>query len=200
MKYYSDMTLLPDAEASLGFIWQKVFTQIHIALVENKTADGHSAVAVSFPKYGYSGFPLGDQLRLLAETESQLEALAIDQWLKQLLDYTHIKLTRPVPDSVQQYACFNRKQVKSNIEKVAQRRSQHLGKPYAEVLEYLIKQQQAEGGDKYRSKLPYIRIESLSTKNRQRFPLFIERDLMDAPQAGKFNCYGLSKTATAPWF
>lgn len=51
MDYYQDITLLPDAEVNLGFLWQKVFQQVHIALVEHKVADNRSAIALSIPKY-----------------------------------------------------------------------------------------------------------------------------------------------------
>ncbi|MFA0280003.1 type I-F CRISPR-associated endoribonuclease Cas6/Csy4, partial [Vibrio sp. 10N.222.55.F8] len=51
MNYYQEITLLPDAEISLGFIWQNVFQQVHIALVDNKVAANQSAIAVGFPEY-----------------------------------------------------------------------------------------------------------------------------------------------------
>ncbi|MFT6209378.1 MAG: CRISPR-associated endonuclease Csy4, partial [Colwellia sp.] len=49
MKYYLDITLLPEADITLGFIWQKVYQQIHIALVDNKIGMNESAIAVAFP-------------------------------------------------------------------------------------------------------------------------------------------------------
>ncbi|NMU26494.1 type I-F CRISPR-associated endoribonuclease Cas6/Csy4, partial [Vibrio parahaemolyticus] len=56
MDYYQEITLLPDADISLGFIWQNVFQPVHLALVDNKIAGHQSAIAVSFPEYGKSGF------------------------------------------------------------------------------------------------------------------------------------------------
>ncbi|HHL31776.1 MAG TPA: type I-F CRISPR-associated endoribonuclease Cas6/Csy4, partial [Oceanospirillales bacterium] len=82
MNYYQDITLLPDAEITLGFIWQKVYQQVHIALADNKIAENQSAIAVAFPEYGSKGFPLGRKLRLLAETQEQLEQLDIKKWLE----------------------------------------------------------------------------------------------------------------------
>ena len=87
MKYYLDITLLPDAEANIGFIWHKVYQQIHLALAENKTAKNQSAIALSFPKYGEE-FPLGNTLRLLANEQSQLDKLNVEKWLSRLTDYT----------------------------------------------------------------------------------------------------------------
>ncbi len=200
MRYYLDITLLPDAEANLGFLWQKVFQQVHIALVDNKVGTNESGIGLSIVNYGDKKFPLGDKLRLLADNEDALVKLDIHQWLKRLSDYCHIKSIKAVPADVNQYARFKRKPVKS-LEKKAKRRAQHLNKPYAEVLAYLI-----EEGGAAACRLPFINVESQNTKKRVekgvpcQFLLFIEQALFDAPVSGKFDCYGLSKTATVPWF
>jgi CRISPR-associated endonuclease Csy4 len=191
---------LPDAEANLGFLWQKVFQQVHIALVENKIGDNESPIALSVVGYGETPFPLGNKLRLLAKDEEVLQKLDISRWLNRLSDYCHIKPIKPVPSDVTQFARFKRKPVKS-IEKKAKRRAEHLNKPYDEVLAYLL-----EEGRSIKSKLPFINVESQESKKRaeqgisSRFLLFIEKTLSDKPEDGKFDCYGLSKTATVPWF
>ena len=47
--------------------------------------------------------------------------------------------------------------------------------------------------------LPFINLRSQSTG--QPFCLFIQHGLLgDKPVAGRFNAYGLSPTATIPWF
>lgn len=200
MKYYQDITLLPDAEANLGFLWQKVFQQLHIALVDNKIGENESSIALSIVDYGNKDFPLGNKLRLLAKSDEALSILDTHRWLNRLTDYCHIKPIKPVPADVTQYACFKRKPVKS-IEKKAQRRAKHLNKPYDEVLAYLLKEGRSD-----KCPLPYINIESQDTKKRVeqgvpcKFSLFIEQKLFESPSAGKFDCYGLSKTATVPWF
>ena len=86
MKYYLDITLLPDAEANLGFLWQKVYQQVHLALVENKIAENESAIGISFPKYKESDFPLGDKLRLFSETQEQFKQLELKKWFNRLTD------------------------------------------------------------------------------------------------------------------
>ena len=200
MKYYLDITLLPNAEANLGFLWQKIFQQVHIALVDNKVGDNGSAIALSVVDYGDKDFPLGSKLRLLAGSEDALVKLDIQQWLKRLSDYCHIQPIKNVPDDIKQYARFKRKPVKS-IEKKARTRAEHLNKPYAEVLAYLIKE-----GRSAECKLPFITVESQDTKKRvekgvsSQFLLFIDLSLFEIPASGKFDCYGLSKTATVPWF
>ncbi len=197
MKYYQDITLLPDVEITLGFIWQKVYQQIHLALVDNKISENQSAIAISFPDYGGKAFPLGNKLRLLAETQAQLEQLTIDKWLSRLMDYCHIKSIKPVPSKIDKYACFKRKQFKSNLIKEAQRRAKHKNETLDEALAHFNHYQKE-------CELPFINMTSLSMPVNQEgsrnFKLFIQQEFLDEPRQGAFNCYGLSKTATIPWF
>ncbi len=195
MKYYLDITLLPDTEISLGFIWQKVYQQIHIALAENKIAKNESAIAISFPKYGDKAFPLGDKLRLLAEEQSQLEQLNVGKWLDRLTDYAHITLIKSVPLEVNEYAYFKRKQFDTNIKRLARRRVKRKGETFEQAMQHF------EGFNDEESKLPFINMKSLSGNNQ--FRLFFERKIVETPEVGWFNCYGLShreKQATIPWF
>lgn len=203
MNYYQDITLLPDAEVSLGFLWQKIFQQVHIALVDNKVGENKSAVALSIVHYGNKDFPLGHIVRLFSDRKDVLEKLNVKQWLTRLSDYCHVSSIKAVPDTITQYACFTRKPVKS-IYKKAQRRAEHLDKPYEEVLAYLVEENKSK-----ECKLPFIHVESQKTKKcmiekgeqgQYKFRLFIERALAKCPVEGVFDCYGLSKTATVPWF
>lgn len=192
MKYYLDITLLSGAEADLGFLWQKVYQQTHIALVENKTENDKSAIAVSFPEYESKIFPLGSKLRLLAQTQEQLRKLDINKWLNRLSDYTHCTSIKEVPPSVFQFACFKRGQFNTNIERLARRRV----KRKAETIEQALKHY--SGFNEQMSKLPFVNVNSLSKE--QKFRLFIERKISEQSVDGSFSCYGLSKTATVPWF
>ncbi|MBO1896913.1 type I-F CRISPR-associated endoribonuclease Cas6/Csy4 [Shewanella sp. BF02_Schw] len=202
MKYYLDITLLPEADITLGFIWQKVYQQVHIALVDNKVSDNESAIAVSFPRYsteksGEHAFPLGNQLRLLANEQSQLTELNIAKWLNRFEDYVHIKSIKPVPEKVTQVA-FVRQQVKgeSRIEKdmlsKAERWAEKSGQPIDTCLVELEKSK-----PKADNSLPFIWLESQETKQRnvsdsRKFPLFIKKVEVTEQQVGTFNCYGLS--------
>ena len=212
MKYYLDITLLPDAEANLGFLWQKVYQQLHLALVENKVAENRSAIAISFPKYGDKAFPLGDKVRLFAEKQEQLIQLDIGNWLNRLTDYVHYTSIKNVPEPITKYVCFKRKQFKSTekirveADKWAPKLAKKLNKPLEDVLTRLNER-------KYEDKftLPFINMMSLSSKqelglsNNRQFKLFIEKKVANNMKEGVFNCYGLSfreseKTATVPWF
>ncbi len=192
MKYYVDITLLPDAEANLGFLWQKVYQQLHLALVENKLADNHSAIAVSIPEYGNKQFPLGNKLRLFAQTQEQLQQLDIGKRLNRLTDYTHFKSIKEVPSSVSQYARFKRKQFDTNAERLARRRAIRKGESLEQALNHF------NGFTDKETNLPFLNIKSLS--NGDQFKLFIAREILDKSETGAFSCYGLSKGATVPWF
>ena len=191
MKHYCDITLLPDAEANLGFLWQKVYQQIHLALVENKVGENHSLVAVSFPEYGSKAFPLGSKLRLLAEEATWLEGLNLSKWLNRLSDYCHYTSIKPIP-AVTEYAGFRRKQFSSNVERLARRRAKRKSESYEQALAHF------DGFENEQSKLPYINLKSLSKGEQWR--LIIEKEVNLSVVAGSFNCYGLSITATVPWF
>ena len=39
MKNYIEMTLLPDADITLNFLWEKLYQQLHLALVEIQDSD-----------------------------------------------------------------------------------------------------------------------------------------------------------------
>ena len=210
MKYYLDITLLPDAEINLGFLWQKVYTQCHLALVEQKSADNHSAVAIAFPGYKTvkkvpaeidafqpNNFPLGNKLRLLAESAEQLEQLEINNWLKRLSDYCHITSVKSVPDDINEYASFTRKQFNTSVERLARRRAKRKNESYEQAMAYYQNFQPPK------SSLPYVNCKSLS--GNRPFKLLIEKQVVNEPNSGLFNCYGLSQkqgdtTATVPCF
>ena len=205
MKYYLDITLLPDADINLGFLWHKVYTQCHLALVEQKTADNTSAVAIAFPHYQdvekkhdvLNGFPLGNKLRLLAHSEQQLEQLEIGKWLKRLADYCHITSIKAVPENIAEYAAFTRKQFNTNVERLARRRAKRKGESFEQAMSYYQDYQPPT------SKLPFVNCKSLS--GRETFKILIEKQSVEQARDGDYNCYGLSKkqedkTATVPCF
>ena len=198
MKYYIDITLLPDNEITLGFIWQKVYQQVHIALAENKIIENVSAIALAFPQYTQSKenkgeFPLGSKLRIFASNQDQLDKLEIVNWLKRFRDHTHITSIKMVPDNINEYVCVKRKQFKTNLSRLARRRAKRKNETFEEALQHY-----ATFNDKL-TKLPFINVSSLSKK--EQFKLFIDQTKVDVPIKGNFNCYGLSKEkSTVPWF
>jgi len=198
MKYYLDITLLPDSEITLGFMWQKVYQQVHIALAENKIAENSSAIALAFPQCSQKGdknvvFPLGNKLRIFALTEELLDKLAINNWLKRFSDHAHITSIKAVPENITEFVCVKRKQYKTNLSRLARRRAKRKDETFEQALQHYA------SFNNEQSKLPFINVNSLS-KNEQ-FRLFIEQQKVNEAVAGEFTCYGLSKEqATVPWF
>lgn len=192
MNHYIEITLRPDAEVEIGFLWQKVYQQIHLALVEIKDENDGVNIGISFPKYGTDGFPLGDTIRLFGKTSDDLIMLQLDKWLNRLLDYIVITDIRDVPQNLKVYACFSRKQVKSNLERLARRQARRKGISVEDAINnYEDMQEQT-------TQLPFISLKSLSTN--QSLKLFIRNELKSDSVDGSFNTYGLSKDATVPWF
>ena len=212
MNFYIELRLLPDDEVNLSFLWQKVFQQVHIALVEHKVASNQSLVAVGFPDYRQAKFPLGSKLRLFAKEQATLEKLDIYRWLTRLEDYVHIKGVKPVPSEVT-YVSFVRKQVKSpeRIERDMQQKAalwaEKSGKTLVECLADLQQSKPTA-----LCSLPFIYLHSQQTKQRSpekssKFPLFIQMQQQSTSQDGAFDCYGLSSKAngqsalaTVPYF
>lgn len=221
MKYYLDITLLPDTDITLGFIWFKVYQQIHIALAENgflsdesvKGRNGKqeplkkSRIALSFPEYKRGKYPLGSVLRLFSDTKEQLDVLNVKVLLSRLTDYTHCKSIQVVDETkVKKYVCFKRKQFKSTakIAKDIERRAEYLvknkpdkyGGNIVEVKSILIGKSKNYDN---KSELPFINLMSLSSKpdaplsDKDRFLLFIEMQDMESEIKGDFTCYGLSR-------
>jgi CRISPR-associated endonuclease Csy4 len=199
MNHYQEITLIPDAETNLGFLWEKVYQQTHLALVENKNITGGSDVGVSFPQYGDKNFPAGTKLRLFAKTVTQLQQLNIQKWLNRLTDYTHITSIKDVPTSGTQFAIFRRRQFMTNPYRLAKRRAKRKGESIEQALEHYSNFNDKE------TKLPYINMVSLSSEDKNRFRLFIEREIVENSSEAVFSCYGLSsrdkaKQASVPWF
>lgn len=196
MKYYQEITLIPHAELALNFIWSKLYAQLHLALVELQDEQGRVPVGVSLPKYqlkaGKHISPLGEKLRVFAEDEATLQQLNLSQWLNRLLDYVHLTGIRPVPEKVNGYARYQRRQFNGSPENMARRRVKRKGDISFEQAVALYETQVVH------SNLPYIRLKSLS--NAQGFNLFIEKKPADEAGGFSFGTYGLSSSASVPEF
>jgi CRISPR-associated endonuclease Csy4 len=192
MKYYQEISLSPNTEISPYFIWQKLYKQLHLALVENKVDENASAIGVSFPEYDAGQYLLGCKLRLLSPERSMLEQFQCKKWLSRLKDYLQCSEIEPVPKTVISHACFGQVKPKGSKEKLARRRAKRKGETFEQALA-----QYGSYGEK-RIRLPYVN--TVSQSNGHPFRLFIEKQEQDAPKAGLFSCYGLSRHTTVPLF
>lgn len=197
MKNYVDITLLPDAEISLYFLWKKLYQQVHLAFAEVADENGRVNLGSAFPDYRCDDdnkkYSLGHKLRIFAPSEDELKSLNLSKWLDRLSDYVHITKIRNVPDAVKGYASFRRLQSKVNIERLARRRAKRAGISNEEAMSCYKKHKV-----KY-IHAPFIRIESLSTGHY--YPLFIGKEETDKLVFdGGFSTYGLSSICSVPIF
>ena len=183
MDHYINIQLKPDAEMRENVLLNKVYTKLHKALFDTKASD----VAVSFPKYHVK---LGDVVRIHSG-KSQLEKLQNINWLGGLSGYCDISSISEIPES-SSYRTISRIQTTMSAAK----------------LRRLIKRGSISEADakRYKAKIftqsldnPYLELESSSNGHKHR--RFIEfGDIVSSPVKGQFDQFGLSKTATIPWF
>lgn len=200
MKYYQDITIIPCFEISVYHIWEKVFRQVHLAIVDSQSAfanqdnDTKYPIGVAFPQYRYTeeNKHLGKTLRLFADTEQQLIELQATKWLSKMLDYVHIKSIRMVPDSIKSYNSFWSPSTHSNIHRLARRKAKRQKISLEQAMKELhgFKEEQLD--------YPYIHCNSMSSQ--QRFRKFIKIKNHEEYISKGFNSYGLSSQSTLPNF
>lgn len=184
MDHYIEIRILPDPEFSTITLMEALFAKLHRALGHS----GQGRIGVSFPAVGKT---LGDRLRLHGSLDA-LTVLDAQPWRKGLGDNTEHSGILPLPEVVQ-YRRVRRVQLKSNVDRL-RRRSVKKGWLTEEEAGLRI-----VAAAEQRSSLPFIRLKSLSSE--QTFLLFIEHGpLCDHATEGMFSAYGLSPTATVPWF
>ena len=183
LSHYLDIRLLPDPEFTEQQLMNALFAKLHRAA--GKSAPGK--IGVSFPDVSKR---LGGRLRLHSSKEI-LSGLMTDSWIQGMKDYCVISDITPVPAAVK-YRTVRRVQAKSAHNK----RRRSIAKGWLteeEALEKIPDTQQKT------LTLPYIQMKSLSNGNPMR--VYIEHgDIQDVAQPGEFNAYGLSASATVPWF
>ncbi len=184
MDHYIEIRILPDPEFSATTLMEALFAKLHRALGNA----GQGRIGVSFPMAGKT---LGDRLRLHGSFTA-LTALDELPWRKGLRDNTEYSGILSVPANVK-YRTVRRVQLKSNAERL-RRRSVRKGWVTEEEARMRIPDSLEQ-----RSMLPFIRLKSLSSE--QTFLLFIEQgNICENATEGVFSAYGLSATATIPWF
>lgn len=199
MKYFQMLTLIDQMEMSSYFIWSKVYTQLHLALVEHMQPSGNNKIGISFPDYQFNPdakpqqITLGNKLRIFAHEETELQQLNISRWLSRLSDYVHCTSIRTVPAKTG-YALFSRYQPTNHSDRMRLARRQTQRDPEIKLDTAL----QNNSNQISMCSLPFVRLTSLSKK--QLFPLFVRKQIVDAPQTGTFSSYGLSSHTTVPDF
>lgn len=185
--HYVDIKLVPDPEFSQAFLLGALYTKLHRALVRM----GAMGIGVSFPHYSTQPRTLGSAMRLFGR-ENDLEMLLSTDWLRGMRDHTMLSPLAVTPSMVQHRRLI-RRQFKTNADRLRRRRMLRKGETYNQSVIAI------PDGVEVRPELPYVQVRSGSTG--QTFCLFL---LLGEPEhqqvEGVFNSYGLSQTATIPWF
>tara|TARA_R110001592_G_scaffold347466_2_gene641009 strand:+ start:4791 stop:5342 length:552 start_codon:yes stop_codon:yes gene_type:complete len=183
MNSYFDIELKPDAEMRENVLMNKVYTKLHKALFDAKATD----IGVSFPQYKVV---LGKVLRVHSNVE-HLVQLQNSDWLGGLAGYCAISDIQTIPVETK-YRMVSR--VQSNMTQSKLNRLIKRGSiTDSEVKAYKAKMF-SKGLDN-----PYLELESESNGNKHR--RYIQfGEFVDKPVLGEFDSFGLSKTATVPWF
>ncbi|MBF0264822.1 MAG: type I-F CRISPR-associated endoribonuclease Cas6/Csy4 [Gammaproteobacteria bacterium] len=168
---------------ALNVLLNKIYTKFHKALF-TLNADN---IGISFPKYKVL---LGNTIRLHSSKQSMKE-LQSTNWIGGLSGYCDISAIQEIPEQVK-YRTISRKQ--ANMTEAKLRR--------------LIKRStiSSEETKKYKTKMfsqslenAYLELDSNS--NGHKYRRYIQfGELQDKPVNGHFDTFGLSKTATIPWF
>lgn len=185
--HYIDFQLRPDPDFPAGQLMGALFSKLHRQLVEL----GNTTIGVSFPEHSIKPRAIGQLLRLHGNP-ADLEAVTAAQWLGGMREFTCITDIAAAPEETS-HRTVRRRQFKTNAERLRRRRMRRHGESEAEVL------QRIPDSVEQSITLPFVQVRSTSTG--QRFSLFIEHGPeQDTAQPGTFNSYGLSRTATVPWF
>jgi len=213
MKFYMEITLLPNPEVGVHFLWSKVFQQIHLGLVEIQDEQGCVPIGVTFPEYviGEKYSVLGCKLRLFAEHEATLRQFNASYWLARLSDYVHCTSIRPVPEKLSGFATYQREHPKTNKERLARRYAKRHNMAFETALHSTIDlTAKAPPDADYKTQFrycdmpqktvatPFIRLTSLS--GGQTFCLWIKKTVVAEPSGAAFSSYGLSAVSTVPEF
>lgn len=184
MDSYLDIRVLPDSLISAPPLLNNLFARFHRTMARHYNGQ----VAVSFPRYRQK--TLGDVLRLFA-SKAVLEQLMDFHWLKGLRDHTQVDDILPI-GAVKGYRTVSRVQKKSP----QNMRKRSIAKGWLSERDAILRipDRRFKPLD-----LPYLQLQSLS--NKQFMRVYVQLgELRDQPELGTFSSYGLSRTATIPWF
>jgi CRISPR-associated endonuclease Csy4 len=187
MHHYIDIHLRPDPEFAPHLLMAALFAKLHRCLAQVQSQH----IAVGFPGYQEKPATLGNTLRLIGPVP-ELKRLMEHDWLQGMHDHAAVHPMAAVPPDAPQRT-LRRVQAKSSPERLRRRQIRRHQLTAEEALERVPDR----CGETL--KLPFLALASTSTG--QRFKLFLRMGpICTTADAGDFNSYGLSNTATIPWF
>ena len=187
MDSYLDIELWPDPETAPNQLLSALYTKVHLALAARRA----TGIAVCFPGHQLKPPSLGSRLRLLGG-QSELHGFAGTEWLGGIRDHVRVHAVAAVPANAVPRA-VRRVQAKSSPERLRRRLMKRHELDAAQAIERI-----PDSAAEFVS-LPFVQLRSGSSA--QPFRLFISvGPALPAATSGVFNAYGLSQTASVPWF
>ncbi|MCH2271144.1 MAG: type I-F CRISPR-associated endoribonuclease Cas6/Csy4 [SAR324 cluster bacterium] len=183
MDFFIDIVIKPDAEMRENFLLNRVYTKFHQRLCDLASAD----IGVSFPEYKLK---LGKKLRIHGE-QHRLQEMQNINWLGKYSEYCDVSEIQKVPELVN-FRVISRFQTNMSPAKLRRLIKRGTIKP-DEVKHYKATMFQ-KGIDN-----PFLELDSTSNGNTHRRYIQFS-DIQNTNVAGEFDTFGLSKSATVPWF
>lgn len=183
MDSYIEIILKPDAEMRENVLLNKVYTKLHKALVTLNS----DSIGVSFPQYNVI---LGRVIRIHSNT-AMLHDLNGINWLGGLIGYCNVSEITVVPTQCE-YRIISR--IQSTMSQAKLKRLLKRGSITEEEAKTYKAKMFSKGLDN-----PYLELESSSNGHKHRRYLNFGEPQNEMIQ-GKFDHFGLSKSATVPWF
>lgn len=187
MDHYVDIEVRPDPEFPANQLMSALFAKLHRGLVALST----TGIGVSFPGFDLTPPNLGTCLRLHGQ-HSALSALMKSDWLNGMRDHVVLSTSAPAPSNAQ-HRNLSRIQTKSSPERLRRRLMNRHDLDEQEALQRI-----PDEAARF-VRLPFVQLRSTSTG--QNFRVFLDHGpLQPSAIPGEFNTYGLSPSATIPWF
>ena len=187
MDHYVDLTLLSNPEIAQPHLMGALFSKLHLALVAQRS----QSVGISFPAMRPDATWLGDCIRLHGK-QTELVNFMANPWLAGVRDHVSATGIMAIPAKIG-FRVVSRVQAKSNPERLRRRQMRRHGIDAEQALARL------PDAAAERLDLPFVHLRSQSTA--QSFRLFIRHGpVVQEPSNGVFGAYGLSASATVPWF
>ena len=185
--HFLDLTLRDDPHIAAPHLLGALCDHLHLALVQQQRSD----IGISFPGYALRPRTLGTTLRLHG-SETGLQALQTTEWLRGMRDHVCASPIGKAPAEAV-HRTVQRRQFKTSAERLRRRRMRRKGETIEQATTAIPSSMERKPN------LPYLQLHSHSS--RQPFCLFIVLgETQVRASAGTFNTYGLSTTATVPWF
>ncbi|SFK97851.1 CRISPR-associated protein, Csy4 family [Nitrosomonas aestuarii] len=183
MNHYIDISILPDPEFPATVLMNSLYSKFHKVLYELHA----TTIGVSFPRHQLT---LGNLLRVHGN-RSLLYSIQQFNWIGAMSGYCKISEVSPVPTDTK-FRTVSRKQ--TNMSNAKLNRLIKRGT----ITEQQVKNYKAKMFSKGMD-IPYLELQSASNGHKHR--RYIEfGELLDEPVQGQFDQFGLSKSATVPWF